>query len=68
MPPEVLSPEPNKPRPYSRSADMWGYGVTVWEMYSKGILPFKGKPGAKVKEMLMNGEQLAKPPDCPQPL
>ena len=66
MPLETLEREDKKPRVYTKKSDMWSYGVTLWEVYSKGAMPFKGLKAKQVKEMLKNGERLPQPMDCPK--
>ncbi|KAF8358965.1 hypothetical protein PRIPAC_93960, partial [Pristionchus pacificus] len=49
------------------SSDVWSYGVTVWEVYSGGEVPFKDITRfAHFKKMLESKElQLCRPVDCP---
>jgi tyrosine-protein kinase shark len=33
---------------FSSASDVWGYGVTLWEMYSFGDQPYSDMTGAQV--------------------
>lgn len=51
---------------FSHASDVWSFGITLWEMYSRGQVPYgEETPGFKATEMINNGERLSKPNDCP---
>ncbi|KAM3185782.1 hypothetical protein ACTXT7_005686 [Hymenolepis weldensis] len=61
MAPEVLANE-NK---FTNKADVWSFGVVVWEIYSFGSLPYSDVPGHKLSALLQEGKRLDTPVDTP---
>jgi len=51
---------------FSHKSDVWSYGVTLWEMYTFGELPYGEMAGAQVIAYLERGERLLQPRDCPE--
>jgi len=37
MAPEQLGLGKSAKRPYTDMTDIWSYGITVWEIYTKGL-------------------------------
>jgi tyrosine-protein kinase len=50
---------------FSSASDVWGYGVTLWEMYSLGDQPYEDMTGAQVLQLLERKGRLQKPAECP---
>ncbi|PAV78176.1 hypothetical protein WR25_26189 [Diploscapter pachys] len=50
----------------SRYGDIWAYGVTMWEIFSKGLKPYKYLLSTEIIEFIRRGRRLDKPDDCPQ--
>jgi len=51
---------------FSSASDVWSYGVTLWEIFTLGEMPYGDMSGQEVLEMLdQKGERLAKPAHCP---
>ena len=49
---------------FSAKSDVWAYGVTCWEMFTRGGVPYPDwKHGAIVNE-LQNGKRLPPKPPC----
>ena len=47
---------------YSEGSDVWAFGVTAWEIFSLGQVPFKGVVfGNEFIESLKNGNRLPQP-------
>ena len=46
----------------------WSYGVTCWEIFSLGRIPYPGVDNAEVIKTLKTGERLDKPDLCPSDL
>ena len=38
---------------FSHKSDVWSYGVTLWEMYTFGELPYGEMAGAQVKTLTL---------------
>ncbi|XP_031568891.1 tyrosine-protein kinase HTK16-like [Actinia tenebrosa] len=52
---------------FSHKSDVWSYGVTLWEMYSFGQLPYGEMTGGEVIKLLENeGKRLERPDACPE--
>ncbi len=46
--------------------DVWAYGVTLWEIFSFGAVPYANLENANdVFAFLTAGDRLEKPNDCP---
>jgi serine/threonine protein kinase len=52
---------------YSEFADVWSYGVVVWEIFSGGLNPYwEVSTNAEVLELVcIKGERLKPPKMCP---
>ena len=46
----------------------WSYGITCWEIFSLGRLPYPGVDNANVITLLKSGKRLEKPELCPSKL
>ncbi|CAF0796613.1 unnamed protein product [Adineta ricciae] len=52
--------------PYTVKADVWSYGVTAWEVFSKAELPYPNiKFSHAVIDAIKFGERLRQPERCP---
>ena len=49
---------------YTHKSDVWSFGVTVWEILTYGRLPYEGKNGNQVAQLVKNGQQLEQPATC----
>ncbi|KAF7651243.1 hypothetical protein LDENG_00113630, partial [Lucifuga dentata] len=49
---------------YTTQSDVWAFGVTMWEIMTRGQTPYPGVENSEVYEFLIKGERLKKPPDC----
>ncbi|XP_059846764.1 tyrosine-protein kinase ZAP-70 isoform X2 [Hypanus sabinus] len=52
-------------RKFSSKADVWSFGVTMWEALTYGQKPYKKMKGPEVVIFIENGGRLDRPPDCP---
>jgi len=51
---------------FSSMSDVWSYGVTLWEIFSKGDQPYGPMTGAQVIEFIEDGQRrLPQPKNCP---
>lgn len=52
---------------FSHQSDVWSYGVTLWEMYSFGQLPYGEMSGGEVILLLeQENKRLERPEACPE--
>lgn len=49
---------------YTTQSDVWAFGVTMWEIMTRGQTPYPGVENSEVYEYLIKGERLKRPPDC----
>lgn len=50
---------------FSHKSDVWSYGVTLWEMFTFGDLPYGEKSGGEVIAFVEKGNRLDQPDSCP---
>eukprot|EP01137_Pigoraptor_chileana_P034741 Opistho-2@27747 len=60
----VFSPESLS----EQASDVWSYGITMFEVYSRGSKPYVGVENHEVLDYLNSGKRLSKPDGCPQPI
>ncbi|EKX41433.1 hypothetical protein GUITHDRAFT_42446, partial [Guillardia theta CCMP2712] len=61
-----MAPESIRRRQYSEKSDVWAFGVTMWEIWSYGELPFSTEvDDASVGSQVLQGKRLPQPPACP---
>uniref|UniRef100_A0A8C5P799 Non-specific protein-tyrosine kinase n=1 Tax=Leptobrachium leishanense TaxID=445787 RepID=A0A8C5P799_9ANUR len=61
------SPESLKIGTFTHAADVWMFGVTLWEMFTYGQEPWLGLSGRQILMKIdREGERLERPDDCPQ--
>nr|XP_046269756.1 tyrosine-protein kinase receptor TYRO3 [Scatophagus argus] len=49
---------------YTTQSDVWAFGVTMWEIMTRGQTPYPGVENSEIYEYLIKGERLKKPLDC----
>lgn len=42
----------------------WAFGVTMWEIITRGQTPYPGVENSEIYEFLIKGERLKKPAEC----
>ncbi|KAM6912838.1 tyrosine-protein kinase receptor TYRO3 [Xenentodon cancila] len=51
---------------YTTQSDVWAFGVTMWEIMTRGQTPYPGVENSEIYEFLIKGERLKRPADCRQ--
>ncbi|XP_029942466.1 tyrosine-protein kinase receptor TYRO3 [Salarias fasciatus] len=49
---------------YSSKSDVWSFGVTMWEIMSRGRTPYPGVHNHELLDLLQSGYRLKAPEDC----
>ncbi len=49
---------------YSSASDVWSFGVTLWELFSRGILPYGGLSNFEAVTKIREGYRMPKPKLC----
>ncbi|XP_029311071.1 tyrosine-protein kinase receptor TYRO3 isoform X1 [Cottoperca gobio] len=49
---------------YTSNSDVWSFGVTMWEIVSRGRTPYPGVSNHELLELLLSGHRLKPPEDC----
>ena len=68
MPLRWCAPEVLVQQRFSEMSDVWSFGVTLVELYSKAETPYRGWTNAYVLERVQSGTYLPKPEHCPAPI
>ncbi|XP_026188440.1 ephrin type-A receptor 2 isoform X2 [Mastacembelus armatus] len=53
---------------YTSKSDVWSFGVTMWEIVSRGRTPYPGVQNHELLDLLLSGHRLKAPEDCDQKL
>ena len=51
----------------SIKSDVWSFGILLWELVTKGSLPYPGMTNGQVCEAVIEGYRMPEPKDCPEP-
>ncbi|XP_054664198.1 tyrosine-protein kinase receptor UFO isoform X2 [Grus americana] len=54
-------------RVYTTKSDVWSFGVTMWEIATRGQTPYPGVENSEVYDYLRQGHRLRAPPPLPPP-
>uniref|UniRef100_A0A914XTE0 Protein kinase domain-containing protein n=1 Tax=Plectus sambesii TaxID=2011161 RepID=A0A914XTE0_9BILA len=68
MPLRWLSIEALEREEFTFKGDVWAYGVVLWELMTRGAIPYTGMQGYMLIDFLKNGQRLERPPYCPAQL
>uniref|UniRef100_A0A674NLK4 receptor protein-tyrosine kinase n=1 Tax=Takifugu rubripes TaxID=31033 RepID=A0A674NLK4_TAKRU len=49
---------------YTTKSDVWSFGVTMWEIVSRGRTPYPGVQNSELLDLLQSGDRLKVPTDC----
>ena len=53
---------------FTIKSDVWSFGVTMWEVVTKGAVPYPGMNNRQVLEAVYGGYRMPKPDNCPDAL
>lgn len=42
----------------------WAFGVTMWEIATRGMTPYPGVQNHEIYDYLLEGQRLKQPTDC----
>uniref|UniRef100_A0A4W4EN47 Protein kinase domain-containing protein n=1 Tax=Electrophorus electricus TaxID=8005 RepID=A0A4W4EN47_ELEEL len=65
IPVRWTAPEAALHQRFSVKSDVWSFGVLLYEMMSRGKMPYEGKTNKEVLEILASGYRLPCPSRCP---
>ncbi|XP_077369766.1 tyrosine-protein kinase Srms [Festucalex cinctus] len=65
IPVRWTAPEAAIHQKFSVKSDVWSFGVLLYEMMSRGKMPYEGKNNKQVLDLLSSGARLACPSRCP---
>ncbi|XP_058134055.1 tyrosine-protein kinase Mer [Dasypus novemcinctus] len=68
MPVKWTAVESLADRVYTSKSDVWAFGVTMWEIATRGKVPYPGIQNHEIYEYLLHGLRLKQPEDCPDEL
>ncbi|XP_076468603.1 hepatocyte growth factor receptor-like [Babylonia areolata] len=65
LPIRWMPPESIEKGTYTSKSDVWSMGVVMWEMLTRGIMPYPGVEGWDILRYLLAGRRLDQPALCP---
>ncbi|XP_059522434.1 tyrosine-protein kinase receptor UFO isoform X3 [Myotis daubentonii] len=64
MPVKWIAIESLADRVYTSKSDVWSFGVTMWEIATRGQTPYPGVENSEIYDYLHQGNRLKQPVDC----
>ncbi|XP_047458990.1 tyrosine-protein kinase Mer [Mugil cephalus] len=64
MPVKWIAVESLADRVFTVKSDVWAFGVTMWEIATRGMTPYPGVQNHEIYDHLSEGHRLKQPPDC----
>uniref|UniRef100_A0A7D9NKI3 Tyrosine-protein kinase Mer n=1 Tax=Xenopus tropicalis TaxID=8364 RepID=A0A7D9NKI3_XENTR len=64
MPVKWIAVESLADRIYTVKSDVWAFGVTMWEISTRGMTPYPGVQNHEIYDYLLVGHRLKQPPEC----
>jgi len=51
---------------FSVQSDIWAFGITMWEIFTYGMIPYPGASNMEAVDQILKGYRLPSPKDCPK--
>ncbi|XP_062979994.1 tyrosine-protein kinase Mer isoform X2 [Elgaria multicarinata webbii] len=64
MPVKWIAIESLADRVYTTKSDVWAFGVTMWEIATRGMTPYPGVQNHEIYDYLLHGSRLKQPDGC----
>ncbi|XP_069811441.1 tyrosine-protein kinase Mer [Dendropsophus ebraccatus] len=64
MPVKWIAVESLADRIYTVKSDVWAFGITMWEIATRGMTPYPGVQNHEIYDYLLQGHRLKQPADC----
>ncbi|KAL6101692.1 mertk [Pungitius sinensis] len=64
MPVKWIAVESLADRVFTIKSDVWAFGVTMWEIATRGMTPYPGIQNHEIYDYLLEGHRLKQPADC----
>ncbi|XP_074531991.1 tyrosine-protein kinase Mer [Halichoeres trimaculatus] len=64
MPVKWIAVESLADRVFTVKSDVWAFGVTMWEIATRGMTPYPGIQNHEIYDYLLEGHRLKQPSDC----
>ncbi|XP_071997319.1 tyrosine-protein kinase Mer isoform X2 [Engystomops pustulosus] len=64
MPVKWIAVESLADRIYTVKSDVWAFGITMWEIATRGMTPYPGVQNHEIYDYLLEGHRLKQPTDC----
>ncbi|KAK5908316.1 hypothetical protein CgunFtcFv8_016388 [Champsocephalus gunnari] len=64
MPVKWIAVESLADRVFTIKSDVWAFGVTMWEISTRGMTPYPGIQNHEIYDYLLEGQRLKQPGDC----
>ncbi|XP_077437728.1 tyrosine-protein kinase Mer [Vanacampus margaritifer] len=64
MPVKWIAVESLADRVFTVKSDVWAFGVTMWEIATRGMTPYPGVQNHEIYDYLLEGHRLKQPTDC----
>ncbi|CAH1794786.1 unnamed protein product [Owenia fusiformis] len=65
LPVRWMSPESLRDGKYSSKSDVWSFGVLMWEVHTRGGMPYADVESYAIKAFVTSGQRLERPPLTP---
>ncbi len=68
LPIKWTAPESIKHHRFSFKSDVWSFGIVLYEVITYGRFPYAGMTNPEVRDKVLQGYRMFKPPGCPDKL